>query len=451
MSGAKKSILMLGGSRQQVVAIEKAKALGFRTVLCDYLPDNPGQYAADVFYQESTTDRELMLEIARKEGVSGVLAYSSDPASPTAGYVAEAMGLPANPLAAIETMSEKHLFRAFLKEASLPCPQATPFSKDASVEEVKDLVKDFRFPVVVKPTDSSGSKGVSVLNDLTVLDAAIAHAGVFSRNGTLICEEYIRKTFPHVIGGDIFVVDGEVRFWGLMSCLRDEGLGGLVPVGEKTPSGLSSSQNAAVKDVLQRLVTVLGVRFGELNVEVIVGEGGVPYVLELGSRAGGNMIPVQLSDASGVDLVAANVLCAMGEDPGDISWDSAECEGAYATYVLHSGTDGVFQGVEKSRAIEPHVYREVVYKEPGEPVEAFDGANKALGIEFFRFADEAEMDAMLKGISNEIKPIVAARAASPMTAAKGGEMIPDAKPCGGLKKAASTSNTLGGVAPKWSL
>lgn len=406
MSGGQRSILMLGGSRQQVVAIERAKQLGFRTVLCDYLPDNPGQFVADVFYQESTTDRERMLDIARKEGVSGVLAYSSDPASPTAGYVAEAMGLPTNPLKAIETMSEKHLFRASLKEVGLPCPQTAPFPEGASAEEVAGLVEGFRFPVVVKPTDSSGSKGVSVLDGLSGLDAAIAHAGEFSRNGTLICEEYIRKSFPHVIGGDIFVVDGEVRFWGLMSCLRDEGLGGLVPVGKKTPSGLSTGENAAVKDVLQRLVTALGVRFGELNVEVIVGEGGVPYVLELGSRAGGNMIPVQLSDASGRDLVAANVLCAMGEDPGDLAWDSASCDGAYVTYVLHSGVDGVFGGVEKSDVIAPHVYREVIYKQPGEPVEAFDGANKALGIEFLRFAGEAEMNATLEDISREINPIV---------------------------------------------
>ena len=104
--------------------------MGFRTVLCDYLPDNPGQYVADVFYQESTTDRERMLEIARAEGVSGVLAYASDPAAATAAYVAEALRLPTNPLAAVETLSEKHLFRAFLKSAGLPCPGAVPFRAD---------------------------------------------------------------------------------------------------------------------------------------------------------------------------------------------------------------------------------------------------------------------------------------------------------------------------------
>lgn len=408
MNNSGKSILMLGGSRQQVVAIRKAKELGFRTVLCDYLPDNPGQFVADVFYQESTTDREKMLEVARKENVSGVLAYSSDPASPTAGYVAEVMGLPSNPLKAIETMSEKHLFREFLKQAGLPCPRTASFSVAAAPEEIASLVDDFSFPLVVKPTDSSGSKGVSVLDDLTDLGAAIAYASEFSRNGVLICEEYIRKGFPHVVGGDIFVLDGKVEFWGLMSCLRDENLGGLVPVGKKIPSGLPTGADSAVKDVLQGLVSALGIRFGELNVEVIVSEDGVPYVLELGSRAGGNMIPVQLSDASGCDLVAANVLCAMGEHPGNIAWDSSECDGAFATYVLHSGIDGTFCEIEKSDAICQHVYREVIYKEPGNSVEAFDGANKALGIEFLRFADKAEMDYILGGISSEIYPVVEA-------------------------------------------
>lgn len=406
MSDAVKSILMLGGSRQQVVAIEKAKQLGFRTVLCDYLPDNPGQYVADVFYRESTTDRERMLEIARAEGVSGVLAYASDPAAATAAYVAEALHLPTNPLAAVETLSEKHLFRAFLKSAGLPCPGAVPFRADEAAEEVAAKVGGLRLPVVVKPTDSSGSKGVTVLRGLDELAGAIVHAKEFSRNGTLICEEYIEKEFPHVVGGDVFVVDGRIRFWGLMSCLRDESLGGLVPVGKFMPSGLPEQALRNVKDVLQRLVSALDIHFGELNVEVIVGEAGVPYILELGARAGGNMIPVQLSDASGIDLVAANVLCAMGEDPGDISWDSANVEGGWATYVLHSGSEGVFQGVEVANELRACVYREAPYAAPGDIVARFDGANRALGIEFLRFADEAEMDEALGGISNEIRPVV---------------------------------------------
>ena len=93
-----KKLLLLGGSPQQVIAIEKAKQLGYYTVLCDYLPDNPGQYAAQKFYPVSTTDRQAVLEVARQEQAQGVLAYASDPAAPTAAFVAQEMGLPGNPL-----------------------------------------------------------------------------------------------------------------------------------------------------------------------------------------------------------------------------------------------------------------------------------------------------------------------------------------------------------------
>ena len=82
-----KKILLLGGSAQQVIAVETAKKLGYYTVLCDYLPDNPGQYVADKFYLESTTDKKTILKIAEKEKVSGILAYASDPAAPTAAYL----------------------------------------------------------------------------------------------------------------------------------------------------------------------------------------------------------------------------------------------------------------------------------------------------------------------------------------------------------------------------
>ncbi|MBP3894449.1 MAG: ATP-grasp domain-containing protein [Atopobiaceae bacterium] len=403
-----KSILMLGGSRQQVVAIECAKRLGLRTVLCDYLPDNPGQYVADVFYQESTTDRERMLEIAKAEGVSGVLAYSSDPAAPTAAYVAEQLGLPTNPLSAVETLSEKHLFRAHLQQVGLPCPKAQPLVVGTTPQDALRAAEELRmrYPVVIKPTDSSGSKGVTVIESPNVeaIGAALAHAAEFSRNKTLLMEEYIRAAFPRVIGGDVFVVDGEVRFWGLMSCLRDEGLGGLVPIGERNPSGLSSGQEREVKRVVQKLVSSLDLRFGELNVEVIVGEGDVPYMLELGARAGGNMIPVQLTDISGIDLVEANVRNAVGDASMPVDFDGNDA--AYATYVLHADRSGIFEGVNVSPQIEGCLYRKVMYVEPGDQVESFDGANKALGIFFLRFDSVARLEEAMSSISGLISPIV---------------------------------------------
>lgn len=74
-----KKILLLGGPAQQIVAIETAKKLGYDTVLCDYLTDNPGQHHADKFYLVSTTDKEAVLEVAKQENIDGILAYASDP------------------------------------------------------------------------------------------------------------------------------------------------------------------------------------------------------------------------------------------------------------------------------------------------------------------------------------------------------------------------------------
>ena len=175
-AGKKDTILLLGGSRQQVVAIETAKRLGYRTVVCDYLPDNPGQYVADVAYSTSTTDREAVLEVARSERARGVLAYASDPAAPTAAYVAEELGLPTNPLHSVEVLSRKNLFRRHLHAHGFPCPASREVDANAvDGARLAQLAHDMRLPVVLKPTDSSGSKGISVLDvaDAASLDRAL--------------------------------------------------------------------------------------------------------------------------------------------------------------------------------------------------------------------------------------------------------------------------------------
>lgn len=402
MSARQKSILLLGGSKQQVVAIDTAKRLGYRTVLCDYLPDNPGQFSADVFYQESTTDKMKMLEIARAESVSGVLAYSSDPAAPTAAFVAEQLGLPTNPLASVEVMSDKHLFREHLAAHGFPCPRSVAVSAGSSAEDLLAFAKDMSYPVVVKPTDSSGSKGISVIEtpDHTAFDMALDHARDYSRNGVLVLEEFIHSVFPRIVGGDVFVSNGKVVFWGLMTCLRDSSLGGLVPVGERNPSGLSLRQEQLVREQIQALVTSLNIRFGELNVEIIIGKDDVPYFLELGARAGGNMIPVQLSDVSGIDLVEANVRFAMGDYSIEPVFEGNAIP--ISTFVLHADRSGVFEDILIAPELTPFVYRRVMYVSAGDRIDTFDGANKALGILFIRFNSVDELNRYTSSIGKYV-------------------------------------------------
>ena len=262
---------------------------------------------------------------------------------------------------------------------------------DIPAAELLAVADALSYPLMLKPTDSSGSKGVTRVDepDVAMFERALAHAREYSRNGTLVLEEYIRPGFPRVIGGDVFVVRGRVTFWGLMSCLRDESLGGLVPVGERYPSGLARTQEDAVRQQVQRLVSELGMEFGELNVEVIIDAGGTPHFLELGARAGGNMIPVQLSDISGIDLVEANVRFAMG---GTMDVDFGGGKAVTCSYVLHAPRDGLLDGVDVAPELLPQVYRTVAYVRPGGRVGRFDGADKAVGIMFLRFGSVGRME-----------------------------------------------------------
>ncbi len=387
-----KSILLLGGSAQQVVAIKTAKELGYYTVLCDYLPDNPGQYVADKYYSASTTDVEAVYQIAKDEQVDGILAYASDPAALPAAIVAERLGLPTNPAKSVEILGLKYPWRQFLQKNGFACPKVYSFHPDTSVDDIKENAKDFTFPVVVKPTDSSGSKGVTMLESWDGLEKAIAWADSYSRNKVLLVEEYIQRGFPSVVGGDIFVWDGKVVLFGEMECLRDLAHSPLIPIGEMKPTKLSNTQKANVYGELQRIIKALDIRFGELNIEILLDKDDNVHFLELGPRAGGNMIPIQLSDAFGIDLVRANVQAAMGEKPDFVDKPVKFLSGCFMHYVLHSYEAGTFKGIEIDESIAKNVYRQVIYKKEGDPVEVFDGAGKALGIIFLRFDTVEQMN-----------------------------------------------------------
>lgn len=401
-----KKIFLLGGSAQQVIAIKTAKELGYYTVLCDYLPDNPGQYVADKYYNASTTDVEAVYEIAKSEQVNGILAYASDPAALPAAIVAERLGLPSNPAKSVEVLGLKFPWRQFLHEHGFACPKFYSFHPDSSFEEIKENCTDFTFPVVVKPTDSSGSKGVTRLDSWEGFEKAVTWADSYSRNKVLLIEEFIQRGFPAVIGGDIFVWDGKIVLYGEMLCLRDTERSPLIPIGEQLPSGLNKKQQTNIHNELQRIVTALDIRFGELNIEIILDKNDNVHFLELGPRAGGNMIPIQLGDAFGIDLVKANVQAAMGEKPEFLQEPVKPLPGFYLHYVLHSYEAGVFKGIAIDESISKNVYRQVLYKKEGDPVDVFDGAGKALGIVFLHFDNAEQTEHFCKNHDTLIKNII---------------------------------------------
>jgi len=380
-----KKILLLGGSAQQIVAIETAKRLGYYTVLCDYLPDNPGQHHADKFYLVSTTDKEAVLDVAKQEEVNGVLAYASDPAAPTAAYVAEKLGLPGNPYTSVEILCNKDKFRMFLNANGFFTPKSCGY---ASEEEAQADISRFSLPVIIKPVDSSGSKGATVLYALDNLDKALTFAFSFSRSHRIVIEEFVEKNHPHLIGGDIFIQDGDVMLWGLLNCHRDLSVNPLVPVGKSYPPELDPEDLERIKKTLQSMVDKLGMRFGAMNVELIVDQYGHVCPIDVGPRSGGNMIPDLLSMIFDIDIVEMTIRAAMGE-----SVEARISEGLpyFATHNLHSSRKGIYEKIQYSPELEQYIIRKCEYKVPGDDVEFFDNAAKCLGIVFFKFPDKETM------------------------------------------------------------
>ena len=395
-----KKILLLGGSPQQVIAVDTAKKLGLHTVLCDYLPDNPGQYHADKFYLVSTTDKEAILKVAQDENINFIIAYASDPAAPTAAYVAEKLGLPTNPYKSVEILCNKDMFREFLRSHGFNTPQAHGYkNKEDAVADIKR----FEFPVIIKPVDSSGSKGATVLHDTNNMAEAIDFAFSFSRSHHIIIEEFIEKKHPYLVGGDIFVSNGKVIQWGLMNCHRDSKVNPLVPVGKSYPPLLEDNDLQNVKDTLQRLVSALDIRFGPMNVELVVDTSGKVFPIDIGPRSGGNMIPDLLGMIFDCDVVEMSVKAAMGESDTQVFGNGRPF---YATLNLHSAKDGKYKDIYFSPLIEKYIVRKNIYKSIGDEVRFFSNAADALGIIFFKFQNEKTMRTMLSNMGQYIQIVL---------------------------------------------
>ena len=383
-----KKILLLGGSAQQIIAIETAKRLGYYTVLCDYLTDNPGQYHADKFYSVSTTEKEAVLKVARKEKIDGVIAYASDPAAPTAAYVSEQMALSGNPYKAVKILSNKDQFRSFLSANRFCTPKANGY--DNTEEAIKDLESGrFIFPVIVKPVDSSGSKGVGQINEIKSARDKISYAMLFSKSHRIIVEEFVEK-FGYQIAGDGLSVDGRLVF----CCFANDHfnpkcINPFVPISASFPCNIPYWVQEKIQGEIQRLITLLGIKTSTYNFDIRIDKDYNVYLMEIAPRDGGNYIPQVIKYLTGVDLVECALKAAMGEKIENISL--VKPEGFFSYYAIHSLQDGILDKIVIQADKQKYILENHIIKSPGDTINAFTGANTTLGCLLMKFESMEQM------------------------------------------------------------
>jgi biotin carboxylase len=396
-----KKILLLGGSAQQIVSIETARKLGYFTVLCDYLKDNPGQYYADRFYLVSTTDKEAVLEVAQRENVNGILAYASDPAAPTAAYVAEIMGLAGNPYESVEILCNKDKFRNYLAEHGFCTPKAKGYTD--TNKALEDIMKGiFHLPVMVKPVDSSGSKGVSKIDIGGNAKARLEYAMSFSKGKRIIVEEYVEK-YGYQVAGDGLSVNGKLVFRCFANDHFNPGCANpFVPIAASFPYNIPDDVQNKIHGEIQRLLTSLKMKTSTYNFDIRIDRDYNVYLMEIAPRNGGNYIPQVIRYATGVDLVEYSVKAAMGEK---IEFNGVvKPNGYYAYYAVHSLEDGILKDVKINAG--GHILENHILVKPGDEIKAFTGANTTLGCLLMRFDSMEQMLDMMDNSEKWIEVIL---------------------------------------------
>lgn len=392
--------MLLGGIRYLLPVIETAHKYGYHVITVDYIPDNIAHKYSDEYHNVSILEKEAVLKLARDLQINGILSFAVDPGVVTAAYIAEQMNLPFScSYSAACTLQNKVLFRHFLTENGFNVPTARGYS---SFESAVVDAGVFHWPVIVKPADSAGSKGVTRVDCPEDLSGAVQDALAASHCSSFIVEDYLEKEGLSS-GSESFFVDGKLMYNGFYDQFFDMNAANpYTPSAECWPADKPDPVLNEVRSELQRLGDLLHFGTGLFNVEWRVCTDGKVYLMEVSPRAGGNRLAEILNYAADVDLIDAEVRKAMGEEVSGIH--EPKYQGCYAIQVLHPSTTGEFKELDLDPVFEEkYVIEKEVRINRGDRVEAFTGANSAIGTLFLKTKDREEMQNLLERIDRYVK------------------------------------------------
>ena len=390
-----KKLMLLGGLRYLLPVIEAAHKQGYYVITADYLPDNIAHKYSDEYCNVSIIDKEAVLKEAQRLQIDGIMSFACDPGVVAASYVQNKMGLPSfGPFESVEILQNKDKFRAFLAKNGFNVPQAKGFD---SVEAAMQEMYWYPWPVIVKPTDAAGSKGVTRVDKAEDLKPALEYAMEHSISGHIIVEEFIDKQGCSS-DTDSMSIDGKLVFVSFCAQRFDaEATNPYTPAAYSWPSTFTKEQEEYLTSEIQRLITLLNLKTVVYNIEVRVAPNGKPYIMELTPRGGGNRLCEMLRYATGVDMITA-ITRAMVGDPILEPIEQKPYNGHWAEIILHADKDGVFDHLEISKDLPAEIVEEDLWVDNGDKVEGFEGANNAIGTLVLRFQTAEELE---KAITNQ--------------------------------------------------
>ncbi len=306
-----KTVLFLGAGRHQRAAILRAKELGLRVAAIDGNPDALALKDADVAEVVNFVEIPKAIEFAERIRPDGVLTITSDRAVVAVAAVAEALGLPGIGVDVAVGLTHKVEMRRRLERAGVPQPR---FGSARTVDEARAAAEHVRFPLVIKPADSGGQRGVFRLESVEELEERFAVSLELSRGGEVIVEEFVEGTEMNAMA---VVRDGEVLPLTLSDRHRPPGPGFAVGWIHAYPAALNGDGTARAEAMVGQTLLELGLRNGIGFPQLIAHPDGRILMIEVAARIPGGQMADLVQHAVGVDLVEVALRFALGEPVPD--------------------------------------------------------------------------------------------------------------------------------------
>lgn len=302
-----KKIAIIGASYLQEPLIEKAKAMGLETHVFAWAAGDIGEKSADYFYPISIVEKDQILDKCREIGIAGICSIASDLAAITVNYVADKMGLVGNSPECALISTNKHLMREAFEKNGDPSPKSILVTSAKDLDEI-----DLLYPVIVKPTDRSGSRGITKLLDERGLAEAIENAKEQGFEKKALVEEFATGQEYSV---ECISYHGEHHFLA-MTKKYTTGAPHFIETGHLEPAPVSEEVLKKVKETVFHALDSLKITDSASHSELKIASDGTVRLIEIGGRMGGDCIGSDLVQLStGIDFVRAVIQIAMGEAP----------------------------------------------------------------------------------------------------------------------------------------
>lgn len=301
-----KRIAIIGASYLQEPLITTAKKMGIETHVFAWAANDVGERIADRFYPISIVEKEEILSKCREIGIDGICSIASDLANITVNYVAEKMGLVGNGIESTEISTNKHKMRLAFELNGDPSP------KSVLIHEGEETHTSFTYPVIVKPIDRSGSRGITRVNKVEELDEAINRAREQGFSKSVLVEEFAEGTEYSV---ECLSYNGEHHMLAV-TLKFTTGNPNFIESGHIEPAPIGDGLKRDIESVVYHALDSLKVKYGASHSEIKIDADGNIKIIEIGARMGGDHIgSLLVRHSTGIDYVKNVIQISLGEAP----------------------------------------------------------------------------------------------------------------------------------------